>query len=75
MVLLVVIYIIFFCLINRYLIKNIKLKGAQFAVQNNTDTKYPVLHNVLFNTNKPKKNSSIKKLVLSVVKYNNDKDN
>lgn len=75
MVLLVVIYIIFFCLINRYLIKNIKLKGKEFAVQNNTDTKYPVLHNVLFNTNKPKKISSIKKLVLSVVKYNNDKDN
>jgi len=63
-ILLVVIYILFFCLINRYLIKNIKLKGTQIAVQNNTDTKYPVLHNVLFNTNKPKKITSIKKLVL-----------
>ena len=72
MVLLVVIYIIFFCLINRYLIKNIKLKGKEFADQNSTDTKFPVLYKMLFNTNKPKKISSIKKLVLSVVKYNNN---
>ena len=68
--LLVVIYILFFCLINRYLIKNIKKKGETFAVQNNTNTKFPVLHNMLFNTNKPKKITSIKKLVLDLYHYN-----
>ena len=66
----IVIYILIFCLINRYLIKNIKKKGEAFAVQNNTDTKYPVLHNMLFTTNKPKKITSIKKLVLDFYHYN-----
>jgi hypothetical protein len=66
----IVIYILIFCLINRYLIKNIKIKGAAFAVRNNIDTKYPVLHNMLFTTNKPKKITSIKKLVLDLYHYN-----
>ena len=68
--LLVIIYILIFCLINRYLIKNIKKKGEEFAVQNNTNTKYPVLHTVLFNTKKTKKITSIKKLVLDLYQYN-----
>jgi hypothetical protein len=67
--LLVVIYILFFCLINRYLIKNIKNKGEEVAVQHNMDTKYPVLHNMLFTTNKPKKITSIKKIVLDLYHY------
>ena len=65
----IIIYILFFCLINRYLIKNIKIKGKAFAVQNNKDTpyldvQYPVLYNMLFTTNKPNKITSIKKLIL-----------
>ena len=67
--LIVIMYIIFFCLINRYLIKNIKKKGKVFAVKHDINKKNPVKHKMLINNKKTKNITSIKKLVIDL--YNN----